>query len=103
MKEIKKIEITKEIYQRIKLMMKSKNIEDRMLGIETWKNLKPSKLLCLILMKNFYGDARSQIINELQGYHYIKVEPWNDILDRINIKSLPSLEQKLITEAINKL
>jgi len=99
MSEIKKIEITNEIYQRIKLMMKSENIDDRMLGIQTWKNLKPSKLLCLILVKEFYGSARLEVINKLQEYYYVNPEPWCNILSKINVNSLPELEQELITTA----
>ena len=43
----KKIKITREIYENVKLMIESSNPEDLEIAVESWQNMKPSKLLTL--------------------------------------------------------
>ena len=83
MKKIKKekIKITKEIFENVKLMIESSNPEDLEVAVESWQNMKPSKLLTLLLVKGLYFDNRVSAEIKLLPE---KPRPWDEILERID-------------------
>jgi hypothetical protein len=96
MKEIKKkIKITRKMFDNVKLMIESKNPEDVEVGLESWKNMKPSELLTLLLVKTVYFENRVKA--ELKLFPN-KPGPWDEILKRIDWDTVTDLERELITE-----
>jgi len=95
-KKIKeKIKITREIYENVKLMIESSNPEDLEIAIESWQNMKPSKLLTLLLVKRLYFDNRVKAELKLLPD---KPRPWDEILERIDWDNITDLERELLTE-----
>ena len=97
MKKIKKekIKITREIFENVKLMIESSNPEDLEIAIESWKNMKPSKLLTLLLVKGLYFDNRVNAEIKLLPE---KPRPWDEILERIDWDNITDLERELLTK-----
>ena len=90
-----KIKITREIYENVKLMIESSNPEDLEIAIESWKNMKPSKLLTLLLVKGLYFDNRVSAEIKLLPE---KPRPWDEILERIDWDNITDLERELLTK-----
>jgi len=97
MKKIKKekIKITREIYENVKLMIESSNPEDLEVAVESWQNMKPSKLLTLLLVKGVYFDNRVNVEIKLLPE---KPRPWDEILERIDWDNITDLERELLTK-----
>ena len=91
----KKIKITREIYENVKLMIESSNPEDLEIAVESWQNMKPSKLLTLLLVKRLYFDNRVKAELKLLPD---KPRPWDEILERIDWDNITDLERELLTE-----
>jgi len=91
----KKIKITREIYENVKLMIESSNPEDLEIAVESWQNMKPSKLLTLLLVKRLYFENRVNAEIKLLPE---KPLPWDEILERIDWDNITDLERELLTE-----
>ena len=91
----KKIKITREIYENEKLMIESSNPEDLEIAVESWQNMKPSKLLTLLLVKRLYFENRVNAEIKLLPE---KPLPWDEILERIDWDNITDLERELLTE-----
>lgn len=104
MKKIKKekLKITKEIYTTIRLMIKSSNPEDMFMALETWKNMEPSNLLTLLLIKSLYLSERDDVKKELVS-EFEPEESWDEILERIDWNNITNLERELLTKEFEKI
>ena len=91
----KKIKITREIYENVNLMIESSNPEDLEIAVESWQNMKPSKLLTLLLVKRLYFENRVNAEIKLLPE---KPLPWDEILERIDWDNITDLERELLTE-----
>ena len=91
----KKIKITREIYENVKLMIESSNPEDLEIAVESWQNMKPSKLLTLLLVKRLYFENRVNAEIKLLPEKHL---PWDEILERIDWDNITDLERELLTE-----
>ena len=76
-------------------MIESSNPEDLEIAVESWQNMKPSKLLTLLLVKRLYFENRVNAEFKLLPE---KPLPWDEILERIDWDNITDLERELLTE-----
>lgn len=118
-KEIKeKIEITLEIYNNVKAMMKSSNEEDFFIAVKMWFTMNPPELLTVILKKQCprirtrefliaqkeedQWSVNHRITWPLIMNHLIANEEYIKYRDIIEQEFNAYVNQKLINEGIGK-
>jgi hypothetical protein len=117
-KEIKeKIEITLEIYNNIKAMIKSSNTEDFFIGAKMWFAMSPPEMLTVILKKHCHKRTRQFLIIQKEEYiwsinhrltwpvimdHLIANKEYIKYRDIIEQEFNAYLNQKLMNEGLGK-
>jgi len=98
-KEIEeKIEITQEVFHNIIKMMKSSE-EDFFIALESWKQLRPTHRLNVILAKALRPHRREDLTRALDLPTSLN---WEFVWDLFNVKSTTNLEKILFTELYNE-
>tara|TARA_B110000008_G_C16901702_1_gene537069 strand:+ start:831 stop:1217 length:387 start_codon:yes stop_codon:yes gene_type:complete len=100
-KEIeKKVKITQEIFHNIVKMMKSSNVEDFFIAVESWKNMNPTSRLDMLLYKAVVLDfARRELVKEL---NLPQTLTWEEVWEAFNVVSTTDLEKVIFNELYNK-
>ena len=95
---IEKVKITKRIFTNIREQLLSKNHEDFLLGIETWKNLNPSIVLNTVTAKYLFPSRRKtfrSLVSTLECD-----TSWVMMWEEIKKHDLTKLEKEIIEEDV---
>ena len=114
-----KIEITLEIYNNVKAMIKSSNTEDFFIAVKMWFAMDPPLLLSVILKKHAYKSKAAEFNSYMTSPfdHWNQNLTWPAILERVGSIDSPRydkykdiieqefnafINQKLMNEGIGK-
>lgn len=94
-----KVEISLEIFQNIRKMIKSSNEEDFFIAIEMWRYMEPSNLLSKLLVKSTYLETRQKLENALG---IASEHTWSVLWTKIDKTTLSDVEKDIITHMLEE-